>query len=153
VAEPREPTAPDESNSAAPWTPRPPVLLHVVDHERGFELKDVEVRSFGGVFIMTPALPDDSESTAILRGDSPLTLEDARDRRRAEMTVVRAPGYAPKRLSIDFQQGGDREVALDRGASLEVRVRGRPAGEKARLRLRPLEQVRRCANEHVVQMQ
>jgi hypothetical protein len=145
VVEDAQGAAAEESlDDATAWPPMKAVRLHVVDAERRFELQHCEVREAAGFPSSLAAnLAEPGDANAFARGDSPLDLQPGRSYSSLQTVVVRAEGYAPSSASIDWNAGGDQEIALRTGSTLELVLRGRPDQTSAKISLHRLDTLRR----------
>lgn len=111
--------------------------LRVIDAASGADLADVTI-------VRPASFPMDDAAHPGARFDERIVARGMRspvalDGLRAELSqgaLVGADGYAWALVKPDFERGGERVVALARGAELEVQVRGVDPTAHARLRLR-----------------
>lgn len=140
---------PDESHSQLSLEEGPIVVrahwprelrLSVLDAAAGVHLGGITVaRSEGWLMddMQHPGAVTPSR-TVVVDGSSSLSLfPSSREVRSADTTwFVHSPGYAWQPVHLDLSYGGEREVRLEPGGDVEVRIVGERPGGKLCLRFR-----------------
>lgn len=114
-----------------------PSSLRVVDVLSGADLADVTLVRLAPFPLENATHPGASyEERVVARHQrSPIALDAWRDVLR-EGVLVGSEGYAWERVKVDLERGGERRVALQRGAQLDIVVNGVDPSVHAVMRLR-----------------
>lgn len=118
----------------ARWPPR--TLLHVRAQADGRALDGIEVVSSSGWPDSDLAHPGHPDGGQFLARDATSPVDLTGTQTWDGVVYARAPGYAWGRTTLDLDQGGERFVALEPAAALEVELVGWEPGTDGRLRLR-----------------
>jgi len=123
----------------------PPSILRVVDAQSGADLHGVALVRCAGFPLDRLEHPgvESADRTVARDLQSPIDVGEHAAALFAfpgqTRMLVGAEGYAWRLTEVDRQRGGERVVALERGADLTVSVRGVDPDVQARLRLRAEE--------------
>lgn len=118
----------------------PPASLRVVDADSGRDLAGVQLASRRRNENSSPRHPGVDHGNRVIAFDlqSPIDLDyhlQLQQRTNVNVLHVGAEGYAWSTAPIDFGWGGERLIALERGADLEVEVRGLDTSRRTSLRV------------------